>query len=102
MFLGAPFNIASYALLLELLSAWTGLKPGMLSGTATDAHLYVNHLDGVQTYMDNVEHKLPTLVLPERAKLGLEECLGLTALDFSDSLTGYEHEGSISVPLSVG
>lgn len=102
VFLGGPFNIASYALLLHLLSEWTGYEPGILTVDVGDAHIYANHVDAVKQYIGNYEHPLPTLVLPEKAKESLESCLALTALDFGDVLVNYKHEGVIKAPLSVG
>ena len=60
MFLGVPFNIASYALLLELLCKESGLRPGNLSGMLCDAHIYEDHLDSV-----NLQLKNPCLILPD-------------------------------------
>lgn len=101
LFLGAPFNIASYALLLHLLAKWTGLEPGMLSVWAGDVHVYENHMNAVVTYLTRPEHPLPTLVLPDGTE-SLESTLRLTALDFTNSLNDYVHEGTINAPLSVG
>lgn len=101
LFLGAPFNIASYALLLHLLAKWTGLKPGMLSVWAGDVHVYENHMNAVVTYLTRREHPLPILILPDGTE-SLESTLRLTALDFANSLNYYRHEGTINAPLSVG
>ncbi len=102
LFLGNPMNIASYALLLEMLAAWTGLKPRYLSASLKDVHIYENHLDAVNTYMNNPVHALPQLELPEKVYEGLDATLTLTAGDFKDSLVGYEHSGVVKAPLSVG
>ena len=101
-FLGLPVNIASYALLQHLLAAWTGLKPRYLSASLKDVHIYENHLEAVDTYISNEAYPLPELILPEKAKEGLDSLLELTALDFKDCLKGYQHAGVVKAPLSVG
>ena len=63
MFLGVPFNIASYALLTHMLAAQTGNKPGRFIHTLGDAHIYLNHLEQVETQMKRNQRKLPTLTL---------------------------------------
>jgi thymidylate synthase len=100
-YLGLPFNIASYALLLHFLCEWAGLRPGILSCDLGDVHIYKNHSDAVEEYLSSPCHMLPSLKLPEKAK-SLETVLELTALDFSDSLVGYVSSGVIKAPLSVG
>lgn len=100
--LGLPFNIVSYALLTHLLAGWADLKVGKLTIDIGDAHIYANHIDEVREFMRRDSHDAPKLVLPEQAKLGLDELLKLTALDFKDSLQGYKHSGVLKAPLSVG
>lgn len=102
LFLGCPMNCASYALLAHLLAAWTGYDVGELILDITNPHIYENHIEQVEKYINNKEHSLPELILPEKAKLGLKETLKLTALDFKDALKGYINEGQIKAPLSVG
>ncbi len=63
MFLGAPFNIASYALLLELFAAWTGYTAGTLTAFGSDCHIYANHLDQVKEQLKRDPHPLPKLKL---------------------------------------
>lgn len=58
-----PFNIASYALLLELICAITGYIPGILTGFLADVHIYENHLDQVKEQLTRVPKELPKLSL---------------------------------------
>lgn len=61
VFLGVPFNIASYALLIHLVAHSCGLLPGEFIHTLGDAHIYVNHLEGIRTQLQREPLPLPTL-----------------------------------------
>ena len=65
MFLGIPYNIASYALLLLLYAKEAGLKPGILKGEFHDAHIYTNHLEQVSQQLQRQPYKLPTVEIPD-------------------------------------
>lgn len=65
MFLGVPYNIASYALLLLLYAKEAGLKPGMLKGELHDAHIYQNHIPQVREQLKRKPYHLPTVEIPD-------------------------------------
>jgi thymidylate synthase len=74
MFLGIPFNIASYALLLALFAAWTGRKAATLSMMLADVHIYENHMEQVLTQVKRKPHAEPSLHMNLHAdceKLGI-------------------------------
>ena len=94
VFLGVPFNIASYALLTLMVAQVTGLEPGEFIHTLGDAHLYLNHLD--QAKLQLSREPLPfgqmTLVLRD-------DLFGFEFEDFT--LTAYRHHPSIPAPIAV-
>jgi thymidylate synthase len=94
-FLGVPFNIASYALLLMMVGQVTGLKPWEFIHTFGDTHLYLNHLDQVEEQLSREPYPLPEMRLnPERSRL--EDFV------FEDfELVGYQAHPSIKAPIAV-
>ncbi|PIE84130.1 MAG: thymidylate synthase [Bacteroidia bacterium] len=83
VFLGVPFNIASYALLTHIVAHCTGLVPGDFVHTLGDAHIYVNHLDGIALQLEREPRALPRLEIHGPAK-GIDDYL------FSDfTIDGY-------------
>jgi thymidylate synthase len=69
VFLGVPFNIASYALLTEMVAAVTGLEAGEFVHTLGDAHLYLNHIDQARLQLTRAPYPAPRLVLAPRSSL---------------------------------
>lgn len=67
-FLGVPFNIASYALLCMMVAQVCGLKPGEFIHTLGDAHIYLNHLEQVNTQLQREPRKLPRMVINPEVK----------------------------------
>src|SRR5262249_20104309 len=61
IFLGVPFNIASYALLLQMVAQVTGLKPGEFIHSLGDAHLYLNHIEQAELQLSRAPHALPQM-----------------------------------------
>jgi thymidylate synthase len=103
MFLGVPFNIASYAILLGLFAAWTGRTAATLTMFLADVHIYVNHIEQVKEQLSRAPYPAPdlTLNLPEDCQsLPLNELLArLGPPDVQ--LEGYEYHPAIKAPMAV-
>ena len=95
VFLGVPFNIASYALLTMMVAQVTGLEPGEFVHTLGDAHLYLNHLEQADTQLAREPYPLPRMKL----NAGVESIFDFTYDDFE--LVGYEHHPVIRAPIAV-
>lgn len=97
LFLGVPFNIASYALLTHIIASITDLHPGRLIMSLGDAHIYKNHLAQVHTLFDRVPFALPTLSFPKISSL--EEVCEFDASAFL--LHNYRCHGKLSGAIAV-
>ncbi|MBP3949914.1 thymidylate synthase [Bacillus suaedae] len=95
IFLGVPFNIASYALLTMMIAQVTDLEPGEFVHTLGDAHIYLNHLDQVKLQLTRDERKLPTMKLNPDVK----SIFDFTIDDFE--LVGYDPHPHIKGVVSV-
>ena len=95
MFLGVPFNIASYALLTMAVAHVTGLEPGIFLHTLGDAHLYLNHLEQARRQLTRQPRPLPTMHINPAAK-------DLFALSYEDFIPdGYEPHPHIKAAVAV-
>ena len=95
VFLGVPFNIASYALLTHMMAQVCGLEPGVFVHTLGDAHLYNNHLDQARLQITRTPLPLPTLKLNPAIK-------DIDDFTYDDiEVVGYEHHPHIKAPISV-
>ena len=95
VFLGVPFNIASYALLTHMMAQICGLKAGTFVHTLGDAHLYNNHLEQAKLQITREPLKLPSLKLNS-------DVTEIDTFEFEDiEVLGYQHHPHISAPISI-
>ncbi len=95
VFLGVPFNIASYALLIHMMAQQTGLRPGELVWTGGDCHLYTNHMVQTELQLGREPLPLPRLIIKRKP-----ESLFDYRFDDFELLDYYAH-GSIKAPIAV-
>ena len=95
VFLGVPFNIASYSLLTLMVAQACGLQPGEFVHTFGDAHLYLNHLDQARLQLSRAPYPMPRLVLNPAID-------SLFDFDYADiTLENYQHHPSIKADIAV-
>ena len=95
IFLGVPFNIASYSILLLMMAQVTSLEPGEFIHTLGDAHIYLNHIDQVKTQLTREPRKLPVMSLNKEVK-------SLFDFRYEDfNLTGYDPHPHIKAEIAV-
>ena len=95
IFLGVPFNVASYSLLTMMVAQATGLAPGEFVIALGDAHLYLNHLEQARLQLDRAPHPFPTMKLNPR----ITNVFAFTYEDFT--LEGYDPHPAIKAPIAV-
>jgi thymidylate synthase len=95
MFLGVPFNIASYALLTKMIAQVCGLNPGTFVHTFGSAHIYHNHMEQVEKQLAREPHALPRMEINP-------EVTDIDSFKYKDfSLVDYTHEPGIKAPIAV-
>jgi thymidylate synthase len=95
LFLGVPFNIASYALLTHMLARECGLEPGTFVWTGGDVHLYSNHLEQARLQLTRETRPLPHLQIKDRG----QDLFGYELEDFT--VNGYDPHPHIAAPVAV-
>jgi thymidylate synthase len=98
-FLGLPFNIASYGLLLEIIAKEVNMIPDELIGNLGDVHLYSNHIEQAKEQITRVPYELPTIKIEDDVVWAEYDCLPSYSIkDFT--LENYQSHPAIKAPLS--
>jgi thymidylate synthase len=98
-FLGLPFNIASYGLLLEIIAKEVDMVPDQLIGNLGDTHLYLNHIEQAKEQIDREPMELPELKIEDLVKWEEGSCLPTYSVsDFT--IENYQSHPAIKAPLS--
>ncbi|MBX9719766.1 MAG: thymidylate synthase [Candidatus Obscuribacterales bacterium] len=93
MALGVPFNIASYALLMMMVAKECSLTPGIFTHTLGDAHIYLNHIDGIREQLKRTPGQLPSVAIADKS---------IFDLSFEDiQLLNYQPQSFIKFPVAV-
>lgn len=94
LFLGVPFNIASYALLTHMMAQQAGLGVGDFVWTGGDTHIYANHVDQVRTQLERTPYPFP--------ELRIRRAPDIFSYDYPDfEIVGYQHHPAITAPIAV-
>ncbi len=95
LFLGVPFNIASYALLVHMMAQQCDLEPGEFVWTGGDCHLYLNHIEQADTQLAREPYPLPSLVIRRRPA-------NIFDYQYEDfDIVNYQHHPAIKAPVAV-
>jgi thymidylate synthase len=102
--LGVPFNVASYGFITHLVALITGLKPGTLSLSMADCHVYTNHLDGINKQLARSPNRFPTIRFSNRVTAASDLTIDKFVSEFTigDVIIGnYAPQGFIKLPMAV-
>ena len=103
-FLGLPFNIASYGLLLEIIAKAVNMVPDELIGNLGDTHLYLNHIEQAKEQITREPYSLPILKINSGNEnwhlLDIDEIINTLDVDFTFKVDGYQSHPTIKAPLS--
>jgi thymidylate synthase len=101
VFLGLPFNIASYGLLLEMIAREVNMVPEYLIGNLGDTHLYLNHLEQAEQQLERIPRELPTMKMSSGHNFRAAMAGKVDEIDLDDfMLVGYNPHPTIKAPLS--